>query len=115
MQIQREETGEFALKGDEPRILRSMRLTDTCWDRLGEVAKSLNCSRSDLIEATVEDGCYSEEKQEEKDDIRQEIIAEIEALIDSFEPGEEPELELSNHRDRAPARRILRALVDHLS
>lgn len=46
----RDERGKFALKNDEHRSVRSLRLTDTTWTALGEMAQSLSLTRADLIE-----------------------------------------------------------------
>jgi hypothetical protein len=40
----------FTIKWSEVKTLRSMRLTDHCWEKLGEIAESFKVSRADLIE-----------------------------------------------------------------
>lgn len=45
----RNKRGQFGLKGEEKRKIRSVRLTDDDWDKLGKVADNYNISRSDLI------------------------------------------------------------------
>ncbi|HCF27601.1 MAG TPA: hypothetical protein DEV81_10480 [Cyanobacteria bacterium UBA11049] len=42
--------GKFALKNDEHRFVRSLRLTDTTWRALGEEAESLSLTRADYLE-----------------------------------------------------------------
>lgn len=42
--------GTFILKGSEPRQLRHIRLTDSCWDGLKQKASKRGISRPDLIE-----------------------------------------------------------------
>jgi hypothetical protein len=112
--LERNGSGQFELKGDEPRILRSMRLTDTCWETLGEVASARKVSRSDLIEELVSEGLLSEDYQSELKDAKDEIISEIQDLIQGLEKGGDNELDL-DHRDKAPGRRVLTALIDYLS
>lgn len=112
---ERDSEGRFELKGEEPRILRSMRLTDTCWETLGTIASERKCSRTDLIEALVEDGKYSDDSQADFEDAKQQIIESIQEVIESLNRNEEPLIDLENHRDKAPARRILTALIDYLS
>ena len=42
--------GKFAAKSEEPRLVRTMRLTDTAWQKLGEIAASRSITRADLLE-----------------------------------------------------------------
>lgn len=42
--------GKFELKGDAPRHVRSIRLTDATWENLGEVAAKDGITRADLLE-----------------------------------------------------------------
>ena len=46
----RSQRGRFAPKSDENREVRSFRLTDSTWQRLGELAALKNLTRSDLLE-----------------------------------------------------------------
>ena len=46
----RGERGRFAAKADEHRQIRSLRLTNSTWVKLGEVADSRGITRADLIE-----------------------------------------------------------------
>lgn len=46
----RSEGGLFGMKGDQPRRVRSLRLTDSAWESLGELADQRGITRSDLIE-----------------------------------------------------------------
>ncbi len=48
--MQRDAQGKFALKNDEHRSVRSLRLTDTTWSELGVKAESLSLTRADLLE-----------------------------------------------------------------
>ena len=48
--MQRDAKGKFALKNDEHRSVRSLRLTDTTWSALGIKAESLSFTRADLLE-----------------------------------------------------------------
>lgn len=45
--------GKFVLKNSEHRSIRSLRLTDTTWTALGEIAESLSLTRADLLEQMV--------------------------------------------------------------
>lgn len=46
----RDAQGKFALKNGEHRCVRSLRLTDTTWWRIGATAESLSLTRADLLE-----------------------------------------------------------------
>ena len=52
----RTEGGKFAPKSDEPRHIRSIRLTDKTWDVLGVMAAQRGITRADLLEELVEEG-----------------------------------------------------------
>lgn len=48
--MQRDAQGKFALKNDEHRSVRSLRLTDTIWSVMGVKAESYGITRADLLE-----------------------------------------------------------------
>ncbi len=111
MSQNRSESGKFELKGSEPRVLRSIRLTDHCWQVLGEVADDRGCSRSDILEELAENNF--EEVISDGDSDRDGIIAIIQEVLESLEPGNDPLIEV-DHRAKAPGRRILQKLIDYL-
>jgi len=47
---ERYQDGKFAPKSDEIRQVRSIRLTDTTWEKLGKLAEIRGITRADLIE-----------------------------------------------------------------
>ncbi len=51
----RDDNGKFSVAYDAPKTLRSIRLTDTAWQSLGELADTLNTSRTDIIEQWARD------------------------------------------------------------
>lgn len=53
-QQKRTEQGQFTSKSDEPRKVRSIRITDTAWEKLGKIAASRCITRADLIEEWIE-------------------------------------------------------------
>jgi hypothetical protein len=55
----RTEGGKFASKSDEPRHVRSIRLTDSTWEVLGAIAIQRGITRADLLEQLVEEGVIS--------------------------------------------------------
>lgn len=48
--MQRDAQGKFALKNEQHRSVRSLRLTDATWSALGALAESKSLTRADLIE-----------------------------------------------------------------
>ena len=58
--MQRDAQGKFALKNDEHRSVRSLRLTDTTWSALGVKAESLSFTRADLLEQMFRSNDYLE-------------------------------------------------------
>lgn len=48
--MQRDAQGKFALKNDEHRSVRSLRLTDTIWSAMGVKAESYGITKADLLE-----------------------------------------------------------------
>jgi predicted DNA-binding protein (UPF0251 family) len=51
--MKRDIEGKFALKNEEHRLVRSLRLTDSTWEALGVAAQSLDLTRADLVEQLV--------------------------------------------------------------
>jgi len=49
----RNQSGKFSMKGDQPRHVRSIRLTDSCWEKLNHLADSKNMSIADYLEKFV--------------------------------------------------------------
>lgn len=110
----RDAVGRFEPKGDEPRIQRGVKLTDTCWDTLGDIAAQEKCSRADLIERVIEDDLFGSENDQEDYLSKEDVLSAITEVLDSLMPGEEPLIELAGARDKAPARRTLSILLEHL-
>lgn len=111
---ERDSEGRFEQKGDEPRIQRGVKLTDICWDALGDIAAQEKCSRADLIERVIEDDLFGTDNEQDEALVKDDILDIIKDVLDSLEPGEEPLIELSNNRDKAPARRVLSVLLEYL-
>jgi len=105
MVYNRGDGGKFQPKGDEPRRMRAITLTDTAWENLALLAKAKGCSRSDLIELAALDGGKWDV------DARDEIIQE---LIDLGEELLNDKLLTRNGKDRGVVRRTLQAIIAHL-
>ena len=56
--MQRNAQGKFALKNDEYRSVRSLRLTDTTWSAMGVKAESHGITRADLLEQIFRSSDY---------------------------------------------------------
>ena len=54
----RTEGGKFAPKSDTPRHVRTIRLTDSTWEKVGYEADKLRITRADLVEQLAEDGFF---------------------------------------------------------
>jgi hypothetical protein len=50
MDQSRNKKGHFVNKGEEKREVRSIRLTESTWKKLGEMANKRSITRADLIE-----------------------------------------------------------------
>jgi hypothetical protein len=48
--MKRDGQGKFALIGEEPRSVRSLRLTDSTWEKLGIAAQAKGMTRADWLE-----------------------------------------------------------------
>ena len=48
--MKRDSEGKFALKDEEHRLVRSLRLTDSTWEKLGVAAQSSGMTRADWLE-----------------------------------------------------------------
>jgi hypothetical protein len=48
--LKRDIQGKFALKNDDYRQVRSLRLTDETWKALGIAAECFGCTRADYLE-----------------------------------------------------------------
>jgi delta-aminolevulinic acid dehydratase/porphobilinogen synthase len=50
VQMQRDEYGKFVTKSGEHRAVRSLRLSDTTWSAMAEMAESRSLTKADLLE-----------------------------------------------------------------
>lgn len=54
--------GLFAPKSKTPRQVRTIRVTDEVWEKLGAIAESKNITRADLLEEAVESRLFEKIK-----------------------------------------------------
>ncbi len=66
---QERENGKFAAKGSEPRIVRSIRLTDSTWNALEDKASEQDMTKADYLEALVSGEIDWESEDSEKDEV----------------------------------------------
>lgn len=59
----RTEEGKFAPKSEEPRYVRSIRLTNKTWEKIGYAADKRRITRADLVEQMAEDGVFDQEPE----------------------------------------------------
>lgn len=102
----RSQEGKFAPKSDEPRSVRTMRLTDTVWTKLGEMAESRGITRADLIEQIAEQGILEQASAGES--TVQQVATAVERVLS------DPAV-TRNGKDRGSIRRALQALLNLLS
>ncbi|QSV56195.1 MAG: hypothetical protein HEP80_22570 [Dolichospermum sp. UKL201] len=100
--LKRDIQGKFALKNDDYRQVRSLRLTDETWKALGIAAECLGITRADYLEEIVKSNnlpsntweesdtfpCITRENQDQQPDKEEEYrptppnMVELEALRD---------------------------------
>lgn len=95
----------FVQKFDEPKKLRSVRLTDTAWDTLEHLATQQGLTRTDLLEAWARQP--QSETMTENDGARAVMEAHIEAIVSELVPKRSMKVPPG-----ALVRRCLQELVD---
>lgn len=58
---ERNKSGKFLPKSEEMRKVRSIRLTDSTWEKLGDLANERSITRADLLEEWMFDGITAEQ------------------------------------------------------
>lgn len=115
----RNASGKFEQKGDQMRGVRSIRLTDTAWMVLGQVAGSRGLTRADLLESMVADG-YLEQYNIPDSHALAQPIPSPEKLLDRESLRAIAHLVLANPevtrsgKDRGSVRRALEVFVNAL-
>ena len=110
--MERDNGGKFAVKGDEYRKVRTIRLTDTTWQAIGDISESLDMSKADYLEKLNDDGVFTDSNDETS-------VENIQELFDGVIRGllkdlyDENELEIGS-KDKAAVKRYLEKLLDNL-
>jgi hypothetical protein len=107
----RNELGRFETKGQINRSVRSIRVDDYHWSKMGEVADDLDLSRGDLLEKMID-----EKKPETLPliaEIDNQIEDKIKEIIEELNKRGENRLNIPS-KEKAIARRTLEALLSYL-
>jgi predicted DNA-binding ribbon-helix-helix protein len=109
----RGELGQFVQKSNQPRLVRSIRLTDLTWEAIGNAAGAQNITRADLLEQLAEQGVFSTGKSNKLSRSKIKTIdkSDLEAIIATI--LEDPSL-TRNGKDKGAARRVLQGLLSRL-
>ena len=99
--------GKFTLKSHQKRKMRSLRLTDQTWEKIGEIAQSRGITRADLIEDLIETGIISQNSYPKISLTRSQLLAEIEQVMNNL--LEDPNVTRKG-KDRGAVRRTMEAL-----
>jgi macrodomain Ter protein organizer (MatP/YcbG family) len=103
----RTEEGKFACKSEEHRHVRSIRLTNTSWEKIGFAADKQRITRADLIEQMAEDGVFDDEEQQVQrpDTI---LVRDIASVVEEI--LSDPSV-TRNGKDKGAVKRGLQALL----
>jgi macrodomain Ter protein organizer (MatP/YcbG family) len=103
----RTEEGKFARKSEEHRHVRSIRLTNTSWEKIGFAADKRRITRADLIEQMAEDGVFDDEEQQVQrpDTI---LVRDIASVVEEI--LSDPSV-TRNGKDKGAVKRGLQALL----
>lgn len=92
----RNESGQFVPKSSEYRMVRSLRVTDAAWTKLGQVAEKRGMTRADLLERMAE--C-------------DELNVSLQAIKDAIAKIIDDPQVTRNGKDRGSVKRALEALL----
>ncbi len=104
--------GKFTLKANQPRQVRSIRLTAKTWEILGEIAHQRGITRADLIENLIATGVISQESLTDLSTTRRQIRVEMEQAMNSI--LDDPKVTRKG-KDAGAIRRAFQALQQVLS
>jgi predicted DNA-binding ribbon-helix-helix protein len=106
----RTENGRFAPKSNEPRRVRTIRLTDATWEKIGFAADKRRVTRADLVEQMTEDGAFDNEP-EDTQALSKTLLIEVETAIEEILNNSSV---TRNGRDKGAVNRGLQALLHRL-
>jgi len=103
----RTEGGRFAPKSEDYRHVRSIRLTDVTWEKLGYAAEAQRITRADLIEQMAQDGVFDQETLTTNTLDSNQIITAIDSVLNN------PDVTRKG-KDKGAVKRALEALLNYL-
>lgn len=106
----RTEGGKFAPKSEEHRHVRSIRLTDKTWEKIGFAADKRRITRADLFEQMADDGVFDGETQGQQLS-RKNSLNEVEFIIEEI--LNDPVVTRGG-KDRGAVKRGLQSLLSRL-
>ena len=110
--MERDNGGKFTAKGDEPRKVRSFRLTDSTYEAISDVAESLDMSKGDYLEKLNDNGVFTDSDDETSVENVQEVFdGVIHGLLKDL--YDENELEIVS-KDKAAVKRCLEKILANL-
>lgn len=104
----RTEGGKFAPKSDTPRHVRTIRLTDSTWEKVGYAADKRHMTRADLVEQLAKEGFFDGEIKAGDDD---QLTTKVEAAIQMILGDSSV---TRGGKDRGAVKRGLEALLKQL-
>ncbi len=108
----RTEGGKFAPKSSEPRHVRTIRLTDTTWEKMGYTADKRRITRADLVEQMAADGVFEDEAEvENSQPLQANLVHQIEVMVEEI--LNDPTVTRSG-KDKGAVKRGLQALLNRL-
>jgi len=103
----RTEGGQFAPKSEEYRQVRSIRLTDKTWEKVGQAAEVLQITKADLIEQMAEDGIFDQPTAPINTINRSQLLLAVESVMNN------PDVTRKG-KDKGAVKRTLEALLSQL-
>jgi predicted DNA-binding ribbon-helix-helix protein len=103
----RTESGQFAPKSNDYRHVRSIRLTDETWEKIGYAAEAQKITRADLIEQMAEDGVFEQLIAPATVPDSSQLLAAVESVMSN------PDVTRKG-KDKGAVKRALEALLSHL-
>lgn len=96
----RGDNGKFVQKSNEPRLVKSIRVTDSAWEILGNIADQRCITRGDLIEYFAINHVLHEDLEKENNNLKEEIAAlrlqlsDMESNLSSFSHSSSRQLDI---------------------
>ena len=103
----RTEGGQFAPKSEDYRHVRSIRLTDATWEKIGYAAEIQHITRADLIEQMAQDGVFDQQPSTTNALNSNQLVSAVESVLNN------PDVTRKG-KDKGAVKRALEALLSFL-